>query len=116
MTEPRRGEVWWAVVPDAGRRPALVLTRSAAIPLLNRVLVAPATRTIRRIPTEVVLGTRDGMPDECALSLDNIAIVRKSALDSLVTRLSAERMAQVCAALGVAVGCGSPPTPRSAAR
>jgi len=109
VTEPRRGEVWWADVPDAGRRPALVLTRSAAIPVLHRVLVAPATRTVRRIPTEVLLDERDGMPGRCALALDNIAIVRKSALSSRITGLSGERMAQVCAALQVAVACGSPP-------
>ena len=48
-----RGEVWWAEHPDAGRRPYLVLTRQAAIPVLNRVLAVPATRTVRGIPTEV---------------------------------------------------------------
>ncbi|HEY4027005.1 MAG TPA: type II toxin-antitoxin system PemK/MazF family toxin [Candidatus Dormibacteraeota bacterium] len=105
MIQPRRGEVWWVEVPDAGRRPALVLTRSAAIPHLNRVLVAPATRTVRRIPTEVQLDGRDGMPASCALTFDNLTVVRKTALGSRVTRLSRERMAEVCTALQVAVGC-----------
>lgn len=106
MNNPRRGEVWWLEVPDDGRRPALVLTRSAAIPLLNRVLVVPATRTLRRIPTAVVLDRDDGMPGPCALTLDNVTLVPKSGFGSLITRLSGERMAQVCAALQVAVGCG----------
>ena len=58
-----RGEVWWVEHPEAGRRPACVLTRQAAIPVLTSVLVAPATRTIRDIPTEVTLTRDDGMPE-----------------------------------------------------
>jgi mRNA interferase MazF len=46
-----RGEIWWVEHPDAGGRPACVLTRQAAIPVVNAVLVAPAIRTIRGIPT-----------------------------------------------------------------
>lgn len=41
MTTPRQGEVWWAELPDAGRRPVLVVTRDAAIPVLRTLLVAP---------------------------------------------------------------------------
>jgi mRNA interferase MazF len=108
VTGPRRGDVWWVEVPGAGRRPALVLTRSAAIPLLNRVLVAPATRTVRSIPTEVLLGEEDGMPSPCALALDNLTVVPKAALGSRIAHLPDGRMAQVCAALLVAVACAGP--------
>lgn len=55
----RRGEIWWAEVPDTGRRPFLVLTREAAIPVLHSVVAAPVTRAIRGIPTELAL-SRDG--------------------------------------------------------
>jgi mRNA interferase MazF len=91
--------------PEAGRRPACVLTRAAAIPVLATVLVAPATRTVRGIPTEVALGREDGMPAECALSLDNLATVPKALLTSRVTQLSEARQAEVCEALRVATGC-----------
>ena len=100
-----RGQVWWVEVPAAGRRPALVLTRTAAIPVLNRVLVVPATRTERHIPTEVVLGPGDGMPEACALTLDNLTVVTKAALRSLICTLGPERMRAVCAALGAAIDC-----------
>lgn len=100
-----RGEVWWVEHPDAGRRPFLVLTRQAAIPVLNAVLAVPATRTIREIPTEVVLGSRDGMPKACALSLDNLTTVPTSLLRERITRLSIERMGEVCRALSLATGC-----------
>ena len=108
VTDPRRGEIWWMTVPDGQRRPALVLTRSAAIPVLSRVLVVPATRTVRRIPTTVLLDADDGMPEPCALTLDNIRLVPKSGFGSRITRLSRQRMAEVCTALQVAVGCGAP--------
>lgn len=105
MNDVTRGEVRWVEVPGAGRRPALVLSRSAAIPVLNRVLVAPATRTLRRIPTEVILDRQDGMPELSALSMDNITVVAKRALGSLICRLGPARMTEVCDALRTAVDC-----------
>ena len=104
-TVVNRGEVWWVEDPDAGRRPHLVLTRQAAIPVLNAYLAVPATRTIRGIPTEVRLAVEDGMPTECALSLDNVAVVPRGLFVERVTKLRADRLAEVCAALAVASGC-----------
>jgi mRNA interferase MazF len=98
-------EVWWVEHPDAGRRPACVLTRQAAIAVLTSVLVAPATRTIRDIPTEVRLGRGDGMPDECALSFDNLTTVPKALLTERITEVPGERRDELCAALGAATGC-----------
>ena len=100
-----RGEIWWVEHPDAGRRPFLVLTRQAAVPVLHSVLAVPATRTIRRIPTEVVLDRKDGMPEKCALSLDNLTAVPKELFRSRITRLPVERMNEVCRALALASGC-----------
>ena len=48
-------------VPDK-RRPVLIFIRKEVIDHLNEVIVAPATRTIRGLTTEVVLTTNDGMP------------------------------------------------------
>ena len=100
-----RGEVRWAHHPDSGRRPFLVLTRQAAIPVLHSVLAAPATRTVRDIPTEVLLDEQDGMPTACAISLDNLTLLPKSMIGERICRLSPPRMQEVCAALGVATGC-----------
>ena len=88
-----------------GRRPFLVLTRQAAIPILTSVLGVPATRTIREIPTEVVLDRADGMPEPCALSLDNTTTIPKELFRSRITRLSAGRMSEVSRALSLASGC-----------
>ena len=83
--------MWWVEHPDAGRRPFLILTRQAAIPILSSVLGVPATRTIRQIPTEVVLDRADGMPEECALSLDNLTTVPKELFRDRITRQSKDR-------------------------
>lgn len=100
-----RGEVWWYEDPRAGRRPFLVLTRDEAIPVLNQVLAAPATRTVRGIPTEVALDRSDGMPTECALALDNVASVRVSLLTTRITRLREGKMREICEALERATSC-----------
>jgi mRNA interferase MazF len=97
--------MWWVEHPDAGRRPFLVLSRQAAIPVLNALLAVPATQTIRSIPTEVVLDADDGMPSECALSLDNLTLVPKELFRARIARLSVERMNEVCRALSLASGC-----------
>ncbi|MCC5953179.1 MAG: type II toxin-antitoxin system PemK/MazF family toxin [Acidimicrobiia bacterium] len=100
-----RGEIWWYEHPEAGRRPWLVLTRTEAIPVLNQVLAAPATRTRRHIPTEVAVDETDGMPVPCVLSLDNVAPIRTALCTERITGLSEDRMVEVCDALAHAVRC-----------
>jgi mRNA interferase MazF len=100
-----RGEVWWFELPDQGPRPGCILTRPVAIPLLNALLIAPATRTVRGIPTEVPLGAEDGMPAECALSLDNLAVVPKALITERITALSAAKLDALCRALHIATDC-----------
>lgn len=100
-----RGDICWAELPVAGRRPALVLTRSEAIPVLKRVIVAPLTRTIRAIPTEVGLGPEDGLPEECVANFDNLENVSRALLSEPIATLSGQRMHEVCKALAIATGC-----------
>lgn len=102
---PHRGEVWWAEVAEAGRRPFLVLTREQTIPVLTSLLAAPVTRTVRGIATEVALGPEDGMPEECAVSLDNLRVIPKRALTARICSLGPAQMAAACVALGDAVDC-----------
>jgi mRNA interferase MazF len=101
-----RGEIWWAESPSDKRRPYLVLTRQAAIPVLNAVIAVPATRRMRGIPTEVALDAADGMPEPCALSFDNIVTMPKAWLVERICRLAPDRLHDVCRALEIATGCG----------
>jgi mRNA interferase MazF len=100
-----RGEIWRVELSEGASRPYLVLTRQVAIPLLHSVVAAPATRTLRGIPTEVQLDPSDGMPETCALSLDNLTLVPKEYFHDSVCTLGPERMTQVCAALREALDC-----------
>jgi mRNA interferase MazF len=83
----------------------LVLTRAQAIPVLSRIVVAPLTKTIRGIPTEVLLGGDDGMPAECVISFDNLQLIPRALLSEPLTSLSGARMHEVCKALSIATGC-----------
>ena len=105
MTAPGRGEVWWAELEDTGRRPFLILTRDAAIPVLHSVLAAPITRTVRNIPSELALDEGDGMPEPCAASFDNLRVVPKWALTEKLSSLDVMRMSAACRAMAAAVDC-----------
>lgn len=105
MSEPARGDIWWGESIDRKGRPYLVLTRDDAIPVLRAVLVAPVTRTVRRIPTEVPLGTTEGMATDCVASLDNILTFPKSMLTRRMGALSDVRVHELCDALLAATDC-----------
>ena len=101
-----RGEVRLFRFPAPDKaRPVLVLTRSSAIAYLSRVTVAPITSTIRGVPSELKLGSEDGMKQPCAVNLHNLVTVPKAGLGRRVTQLGEERMDAVCAALAFALGC-----------
>lgn len=103
---PARGEIWWSDLAGIGRRPAVVLTRDAAIPRLRRVLVAPCTTTIRGLASEVELDpASDPIPLVSAINLDSVESVSIEVLTDRLGRLSDLRMSEVCEALAVAVDC-----------
>jgi mRNA interferase MazF len=101
----KRGDICWIDDPDEGRRPALVLTRDEAIPVIRKLTVAYLTRTIREIPTEVRLSQADGLPAECVVNLDNIRQVPRVLLDEPIVSLTGEQMHEVCRAMAIANGC-----------
>jgi mRNA interferase MazF len=90
--------------PDK-ERPVLILTRGSALAYLSRVTVAPITSTIRGVPSEVALGTEDGMRQPCAVNLHNVMTVGQKDLGRRLVQLRPRRMAQVCAALAFALSC-----------
>jgi len=75
----RQSDVWWANLPEPlGWRPVLVLTRDSAIERLHWVTVAPLTRTIRGVESEVILEPdTDRVADRCAVTLDSFATVEQ---------------------------------------
>ena len=103
LVSPVQGEIWWAE-SEGPRRPVLIVTRSEATPLLNRILVAPETRTIRGIPTEVRLGNEDGLPETSVASFDNLQPIPKSFLTSRLGSVG-HRRHEICSALEALSDC-----------
>ncbi len=103
MSVPEQGEIWWAQ-SDEKRRPVLVVTRSEAVPVLAGIVVAPVTRTVRDIPTEIRLGEDEGLAVECAASFDNLQRVRRSALAERAGEVGMRRD-EICAALRALADC-----------
>jgi mRNA interferase MazF len=101
---PLQGEIWWAEAEDK-RRPVLIVTRDEAMPVLRRLVVAPVTRTVRGIPTEIALGEQEGMPTACAASFDNLQPVNRHLLTERVGGLAAGRRGEVCRALDALADC-----------
>ena len=104
MTTPRQGEVWWAEAEDK-RRPVLIVTRSEAIPVLTSIVVAPVSRTIRGIATEIPLDAKDGLPSPCVASFDNVQPIHRSLLTFRVGSTPPERRSEICGALAALADC-----------
>ena len=90
--------------PDK-RRPVVVLTRQEVIGLLHTVMVAPITSTIRGAPSEVAVGTNEGLRRDSAVNLDHVQTVDKRRLKSFVGSLGKVKLDAVCRALAIAIGC-----------
>ena len=104
--EVNRGEIWRYRLggPDQ-KRLVVVLTRQEVIPLLHTLMVAPVTSTIRGVPSEVLVGTKEGLKHESAINLDHVQTVEQARLDGYIGHLEPDKMREVCHALAVAAGC-----------
>ena len=80
-------------------RPALVLTRTSVVPHLSAVTVAPVTRTIRGIPTELPLGPENGLKAASVANLDSIQTVSKERVGAWVGSIGADRKSALREAL-----------------
>jgi mRNA interferase MazF len=97
-------EIWWADLPKpAGRRPVLLLSRDDAYPVLNKVVAAEITATVRNIPIEVPLSSIEGMPKPCVVNCDNLRTISKVLLVKKIARLSQKRVCEVKRAVGYAL-------------
>jgi mRNA interferase MazF len=101
---PRQGEIWWAAAEGEDRRPVLVVTRSEAIPVLKGIVVAPVTRTVRDIPTEIRLGDDEGLTVDCAARFDSLESISRSALTDRAGDLGIRRR-EICQALAALADC-----------
>lgn len=61
-------------------RPVLVLTREEVRAVRQLVTVAPITRTVRSLGSEVAVGPRNGLEHHSVVKLDSIATVPRDVL------------------------------------
>jgi mRNA interferase MazF len=87
-----------------GKRPAVVLTRDTAIPLLNHVCLAPITSTVRGLVTEVPVGPANGLRKESVVNCDNITTASKAVLGKRRGSLNPEQSFHLNIALKIALG------------
>lgn len=99
-----RGDVWWGDTPDEKGRPFLVVSRDAANDVMQRVLVAPVTRRVRGLPSELALGTAEGLPVHSVASFDNLRPFPKA---MLVRRLGSlgPRQHEICQVAVATLDC-----------
>lgn len=97
-------EIRWADLPlPIGRRPVLLLTRSAAYDYLSRVVVAEITTTVRGIQQEIPLGRREGLARPSVANLDSVHVIAKARIGDLIGVLASARHQDVKRALGYAL-------------
>lgn len=91
--------------PNGKSRPVLVVSRNEAIPVLNNIVVAPVTSTLRPVPTNVAVGPGEGLDHDCVAVFDNVASVPKSVLTVRLGALGAPRRSELCRALATLADC-----------
>jgi len=97
-------DIMWASLPEPiGRRPVLLLTRTAAYAYLNKVIIAEITSTARSIPQEVPVGKPEGLAHGSVVNLDNIHVIPKSVLHEQLGAVSTTRQREIKRALGHAL-------------
>ncbi|MGH9066980.1 MAG: type II toxin-antitoxin system PemK/MazF family toxin [Acidimicrobiales bacterium] len=100
-----QGELWLLETPNDKSRPVLVVTRDEAIPVLNNVVVAPVTSTLRAIPTCVPVGRDEGIDHDSVATFDNLAFVPKGLLTTRLGRLGPSGRDAICSALCALADC-----------
>lgn len=92
----KRGEVWWADLPEpAGRRPVVLLSRDEAYMVRELVTIAPVTIRVRGIPVEIPLGKREGLRRSCVANLDMITAIPKRCLTDRISTLTVTKIQEV---------------------
>ena len=98
-------EIWLMETPNQKRRPVLIVSRDEVIPVLNNVVVAPVTSTLRDIPTCIRVGPDEGIDHDSVATFDNLAAVPKSVLMTRLGQLGDGGRRQICDALDAMANC-----------
>lgn len=100
-----QAELWLMETPNQKRRPVLIVSRNESIPVLNNIVVAPVTSTLRDIATCIPVGPDNGIDHDSVATFDNLAAVPKSVLTTRLGRLGVDGRQQICDALDALANC-----------
>lgn len=100
-----QAELWLVETPNQKRRPVLIVSRDEVIPVVNNVVVAPVTSTIRTIPTCIPVGPDEGIDHDSVATFDNLVAVPKSVLAIRLGALGIGGREQICTALAAMANC-----------
>ncbi len=95
------GELWEAIADK--RRPVVVVSRDDVAGRRDTTTVAAITRTVRGLPTEVILDHRDGFAQISTVNCDDLKTIRKATLERRLGRLSETKIALLDDALRFAL-------------
>jgi mRNA interferase MazF len=94
--EMNRGDIWQIELGGtAGLRPALIITRQAVIPHLNKLTVAEITSRGKGYPTEVPIAQLANFRRDSYVQLDNIQTVSKARFVKYIGSLDSATMRAV---------------------
>ena len=92
----RHGEIWEADIGGrVGRRPVLILTRSAVIPYLSKVVVAEVTTQGKGYPTQVDIDQKANLPKHSFVSSESLHTLPKDRLKKSLGELPTDLLKKV---------------------
>lgn len=111
----RRGEIRYADLGGGfGRRPALIVTATELVAVLNAITCAPISTRLRGIPTKVPVGLDEGLREPSEIACDALLTVRKEDLDTVpLGSLHPERLPEVDRAMARALDIRGSNLPRA---
>ena len=82
----------------------MIVSRTRAASVRPVVTIAPVTRTIRGIESELPLGRDDGLRVRCVANCDNLETVSKARLTKRIGSLDSDKLVGLDDALRYALG------------
>ncbi len=107
----KRGELFRVCRPPGDPKPARVFVVVSRQPLIDStystVICAPVFTHWHGLPTQVAVGTSEGLKHESAIQCDGLMSLEKARLTDYVGELTADKLRELDNALLVALGIPS---------
>jgi len=92
------------LAPPNKTRPVVLVSRETAYSVRTHLTVAPVTTRIRKVPTLVPVGPRDGLDRDGVVNCDQLSTIRRDQLVERIGVLEGSTLAEVDSALRFSLG------------